>query len=273
MAARSSWAGPITLGLATFNVKAYPLLASASKDRVKTLCACHNAPIRAPKTCSVDGSELPPEKQLKGVEQAKNAHVVVDSAALDAASGSKSPAIAPQRVVHVTTVPFHLTMTAWRLMPEPGHEAAVDALRSTLEKSGKALEASGFTARNGSADTVLIVFARDGELLASTIADGSKLNAAPAVAAPLVPLPDAHLAMLAQVIDTAFPIGDFDVNAFQSEYAAKRAAAITAALSGTAVAAPADAAPAAPAVPDLMAALEASLNAAKTTTSPEAIAA
>jgi non-homologous end joining protein Ku len=260
---RSSWAGPITFGGFPFGVKAYPLLASASKDRVKTLCSCHNTAINAPKVCSVTRKELTADQQIKGVEKSKDAYAVVDSAALDAASGPKSPAIVPQRVVHLTTVPFHLTVTAWRLVPEPGQEAAVAGLQAILQKSGKALEMPGFVPRNGSPDTVVIVYGRDDELLASTIADTTKINPAPAVATPITGLPDAQLAIFTQVLDTLYPQGDFDVTAFTSQHATRRAAAINAALAGTAVATPTTAAPAAPAVPDLMAALEASLKAAQ----------
>jgi non-homologous end joining protein Ku len=261
MAQRSSWAGPITFGGFPFAVKAYPLLAGETKDkRIKTLCTCHNAPVKAPRVCGVSGATLTDAEQIKGVEKSKNAFAVVDGAALDAASGPKSVAIAPTRVVHLTTVPLYLTMAAYRFVPEPGHEASVAGLQAVLEKSGKALEVPGFVARNGAPDTVLILFGRDGELLGCTIADKTKLHARPALTATL--LPDAQLAMLGQVLDTVYPLGDFDATSFESQHAAKRAGAILAAVAGTAVAAPTDAAPAAPAVPDLMAALEASLKAA-----------
>jgi hypothetical protein len=167
-------------------------------------------------------------------------------------------------VVHATTVPFHLTMTAWRLVPEDGHEAGVDALRAILEKSGKALEVPGFVARNGSPDTVLIVYARDGELLASTIADTSKINARAGherdarSAAGRAP-GDAHAGRR-----HALPAGRLRRLGVQEPARRPARGGDRRGLAGTAVAAPTDAAPAAPAVPDLMAALEASLKAVAT---------
>lgn len=263
MAARSAWAGPITFAGFPFNVKAYPLIASASKDKVKTLCTCHGTPIRAPKVCGTSGKELTPDQMQKGVEKSKDAYAVVNGDALDAASGPKSNAIVPERVVHMTTVPLHLTMSAWRLVPEPGHEQSVGALQAILEQSGKALEVPGFVSRSGSPDTVLVVYGRDGELLASTIADKTKLNARPAVTLAAA-LPDAQLGMLRQALDSLYPLADFDVNRFDSQHAAKRAAAIAAAVAGKSITPAKADAPAVSAVPDLMAALEASLKAAKT---------
>lgn len=273
--ARSSWAGAIVFAGFPIEVTAYNLLKSKSSDSFKTLCDCHKQPIRAPKVCATSGGEVPADKQLKGVQVAPDQFIVVDTTMMEAAAG-RSATIEPSYFAPVATITPHLATGVYRLNPgAPAHAKSVAVLWATLHKLGLAMVADDWTTRSGSRDTLVAIYATTDGLTANTLPFTTDLSDAPAFDAPTDQVQDAETAMFTSAIDTLYKRRDFDRSAHASAFNARRAAAVEAAMAGQPVQAVAAAAPAA--VPDLMAALQASLDAVKgapsITPTPEAIAA
>jgi non-homologous end joining protein Ku len=248
--ARSSWDGTLIFAGFPIPLKAYNPIASAAKDSFKTTCTCHGLPIKAPKTCATTGDVLLDTQQQKAVEVSKGTFVVVDTAAIG--NATKSLSIEPDPNVPfapMDSVPLHLSEKAYVLVPGPGVEKSVAILWNALKAKNLGLVTT-WVPRAGSRDSILVLHAGPTGLLANTLPDVSQIAVAPN-----------ELAMFDTAINTLYSVKRFDHPAFVSDFAARKAAAVAAAIAGTPVPTQA-AAPTAPAVPDLMAALTNSLAAA-----------
>lgn len=259
--ARSSWDGLLIFAGFPLPLKAYSTTASASKDSFKTTCTCHGLPIKAPKTCSDTGKVLLDTEQQKAVEVSKGVYVVVDTSAIG--NATKSLSIEPHAqmpFVPMNTVPLHLSANSYRMIPGPGVEKSVAILWTALAAKGLAL-VTEWVPRAGSRDAILILHAGPKGLLANTLPYVAQFSDAPEGDVSQIAVAPNELAMFDTAISTLYSVTDFDHAAFVSDYAARKQAAVDAAVAGTPVPLPA-AAPTAPAAPDLMAALAASLAAA-----------
>lgn len=257
MAARSSWSGAITFAGFPIGVKAYNVHKSPSKDSFKSLCECHRAPIAQPKTCSVSGDAV--TETLKGHEASKDSFVVVDMGE----AAPSSAALEPEKIVSVASLPLELASGTYRLVAsDAANEKSVAILYRSLRKLDAAY-VTHLTMRAGSRDALTVIYAADDGLAAATLPHLTELNDIPSGEGVTgVEISDAETAMFEQAINTLYGgVQSFSHEAFASAYHQRRDAAIEAALKGEKVVAPA-AAPA-PVVPDLMAALSASLAAAK----------
>jgi non-homologous end joining protein Ku len=260
MSARATWSGAITFAGFPFPIKAYNLTSSSKNESFKTLCPCHEEPIKQVNTCAADGTVVSGTER-KGVERAKGVYQALDQATLDQVQNhGKSVALDVERVVPIDTLPLSLSTGAYRLIPDTTAEKPVAIMWNVLRDAKRAL-ITRWTPRAGSRDAILAIYAGPDCLQANTLPFAHEMSAAPQTSAGSMMVAPAEVAMFEQALTTLYPNGDYVAQDFASDYATRRKAAIDAALAGTPM--PAAATPAAPAVPDLMAALSASLAAAK----------
>lgn len=284
MPARSSWSGAITFAGFSIHVKAYQVVRSRAADSFKTLCECHKAPIIQHQFCSIDGSsrvarhtkdvaETAGEQDehghtlidvVKGVELSKGVFAEIPAESIEAIqSAERSISLEPERFCPVSTVPLDMATGVFRLYPNekvPGATKPVAILWTALAQSERAL-ITEWTPRAGSRNALVAIYSDDSGLRASTLPYPSDLNDLPADTTPLVEVTEAETSMFVQVVEANYNTAEFDRSVYTDSYGARRAEAIEKALAGEVIQAPA-AAPVA-AVPDLMAAMAASLDTAK----------
>jgi DNA end-binding protein Ku len=259
MAGRSSWTGAITFAGFPIGVKAYPLLKSPSKDGFKTLCECHGEPIAQVRKCTTDDKEVGPDQQRKGVQVAKDVYRTLPEAAIAAIeSGERSLALEVEMVCPLETIDLSLSTNAYVLSPDGGvNKKPVEIMRLVLAKLERAI-VTRWTPRAGSKDSILVIRAGDGDLLANTLPFAHQLNDPPTPVGGSVMVAPGELAMFEQAMTALYTNGPFDVKAFQSDFTERRQKAIDEALAGQPITAPP--APAPTTAPDLMAALKATLD-------------
>lgn len=256
--ARSTWDGTLIFAGFPIALKAYSLVSSSAS--FKTLCKCHGAPINAPKVCATSRKELDDIDQQKGVEVSKDNFVVVDTNAI--ANATKTSSIEPlvgHEFSPLASVPLHLSEKAYRMVAGPGFEKSVAILWNALKDGDLAL-VSEWVPRAGSRETLIVLHAGALSLLANTLPYVEQFSDAPAGDVSRIAVAPNERQMFDTAISTLYTVAPFAHDGFTSTYAARRQAAIDAAVAGKPIPAAA-AAPAAPAVPDLMAALAASLEA------------
>lgn len=275
MAARSTWRGSITFGGFPISIAAYSVLRSKGQDSFKTLCDCHKQPIKAPKTCSVTGDVVPPEKHLKGVELGKGDVREIPADALAAmAKDPRSVSLTITQLPPATSVATELATAVahYRIVPDtkvPGSEQPVQILWNGLMAEGRAL-ITEWVAREGSKPALIAIVADDTGLLAHALPYATDLQETPTFA----PVANEQAAqMFAAFAGTqGIDMGDFDHAAHVDRFAERKMAVVQAALKGEKITV-ADAGPAAEPVPDLMAAMQAALEQAKATPKPKRAAA
>lgn len=262
MAARSTFAGALSIAGFPFNFRAFNAISSVKNESFKTLCKCHGEPIAQRNTCATTGAVL--DEVDKGVPHGAGFHALPDATIESIKAVGKSVVLEPKGFPLVSTVPLTLATGSFRITHDPkvpGSDAPVATLWRVLHKTGRAL-VTEWTPRAGSPDAILVIHADDDGLLANTLPWAVELTGAPVGECPTTVVPDAQVAMFEQAITTLYSTDPFDLNAHASAYKERRAKAIEAALDGKEpVAAPE---PEAAPVPDLMAALKASLAAVQT---------
>lgn len=256
MAARSTWKGAIEFGGFPVYIAAYKLARSRSSDSFKSLCPCHGAPVQQPKVCSVDGTKMEAADLLKGVEVGGQMQVL-DAAAVESLTGDRSQLLKIEQLVPVADLPS-LTTDQFRIVPDakvPGSEGPVNVVWNGLLANELAILTT-WQPSSRSRDSILAVVADEFGLTGLQIPYLSELNETPE----FLPERDDQQAdmFMAFTAQSGVTPSGFAHSQFVSNYATNREAAITAALSGTPL--PATAPTTTPAVPDLMAALKASID-------------
>lgn len=265
---RSSWTGAIDLGGFPIHVSAYALTKSKAAQSFKSLCPCHHEPIVQHKVCATTGEKIAMEDLGKGVELTRGTITVLPPEAVEQIKSSeRSDVLAIQRLSPVESVPLHLATGHYRIVANekvPGSAGPVGILYNGLRVNGLAL-VTEWIPRAGSRNQLVVLHADAYGINANTLPYATDLQAVPEgkydhdekAAAMFTAFADQ------QGIDRL----DFTHTAFEDAYSARRADVIEKALAGETiqVSAPASTAPA---VPDLLAAMEASLAAVKAPKAP-----
>lgn len=263
MAARSAWSGAISFGGFPIHLSAYNVVKSKSAESLKTLCPCHQEPIVAPKVCATTGDPVNAEDALKGVQVARGDIRLLDANAVEALTeGERSEMLDILSLPELDTVPLHMGVGHYRLVPNdkvPGSAQPAEILWNGLRESGRAL-VTEWVKRAGSRNELLTIHADVYGLNGTVLPYKTDLNDVPEHKFEENAEAGAMFEAFAsqQGIDT----GAFSLDAYVDRYRERRDEMIAAALSGKPIEVT-PAAAAAPAVPDLMAAMQASLNAVK----------
>jgi len=257
--ARSIWSGAISFGLVNVPVKLYSAV-SKKTVRFNQLHAADGARINQKRVCSVDGAEVPYEDIVKGYEVAPDRYVVVTPQELDALDPIKTKTIDIEDFVDLDQIDPIYFDQPYYLAPATGAAKAYGLLVNAMRDAGKVAIAKvvirqkeQLTAIRASGDVLVMAtmnFA-DEVIPAETI-DELKTPAGAAEAS------ERELQMARQLIDSL--AGDFDPGKYRDEYRERVLELIERKAEGQEIAV--QPVPEAPkAVPDLMAALEASLAA------------
>lgn len=268
--ATPSWSGAIVLGGFSIHVRAWSLVNSPSGESFKGLCKCHQQPVVAPKRCAVDDTALDPEQILKGVQnggRGKSAtYAAIPPEAVAALTDAeRSSALEIAKLPAADTVPWHLATGRYALVPDPevaGSDGPVGILWNGLRGTNRAL-VSEWSKRAGSRPVLMALRAEADMLLAVDLPYATSLK---------VDLPawtpeanEQAQGMFEAFVGTiGYDTGDFVHDEFVDTYKARRNELVAKALAGEAIEVQAVQA-ATPAVPDLMAAMEAALSQAKPT--------
>lgn len=259
MAPRPGWTGAIMFAGFPIHVRAYPLVKSKSSDSFKTLAPTDKLPVAQQ---LVDGSGAVVERAecLKGHEVSKGKFVALDPAAVEMIRNAEAtPEIDPERFAPLDTVPLHLASGHFALRPNekvPGAEGPVGILWNGLRASERAL-ITKWVPRAGARDGLVAITATESDLHAHQLPFADELAELPAYE---FEENEQAAQMFDQFVGMNYPTDPFDHAAFESDYLARRQAAIDAALKGETIEAPKKADDGKLGAPDLMAAMAAAVQ-------------
>lgn len=261
MADSASWSGGLEFAGFPINVKLYPLAGSAKNESFRQLDPKHGQPVKQ-QLVDVKGKVVPRDKIVKGHQTAPDAFVQLSGAALDnIALRERTKIMQPKQFSPRASVPLQLGKQTYAVVPDKkvaGSEGPVNIIWNGL-RDNDLVYASELTMRAGSRDSIVVFYADEHGLWATTLPFVTELKDVPTHEFKV----DAkQAAVFAQFVSMTYEVGEFDHASYVSEYKVRRDAAIEAALSGDPVPQPtADVEPAD--APDLMAALEAAVSSQK----------
>ena len=256
---RAMWKGAISFGLVTIPVAVYPV----TEEKGLKFNQLHDEDggrIRYKRVCEKDGEEVTFEHIVKGYEVAKGRYVVVDPDELEPFIPAATKAIDLEEFVDLADIDPVFYDTPYIVAPDKSAKPYV-LLTKAMEEAGK-VAVGTFVMR--SKQYVAAVRPIDGRLMLSTMAFADEV-VDPAVIDELDGIGDIsvtkkELAMAEQLVESL--AGDFEPERFRDSYREQVLDLIEKKAAGEVFETPEPVA-AAPKVVDLMAALEASVKAAK----------
>jgi len=257
---RAIWSGAISFGLVNVPIKLYSAT-SPKTVRFHQLHARDGVRIQQKRVCPADGEEVAYDDIVKGFEIAPDRYVIVRQEELDALDPRHTKTIDIEAFVELADIDPVYYDSAYHLAPATGGAKPYALLLSAMEHAGK-VAIGRFVLRTR--QQICALRPADGVLVLSTMLFGDEVNA-PERLDELEGLADveatrAEVAMAEQLIESLST--PFDPTAYRDEYRERVLDLIERKAAGEEVAVqPAAAAPAA--VPDLMAALEASVAAVR----------
>jgi DNA end-binding protein Ku len=255
---RSIWRGAISFGLVNVPVKLYSAV-SKKTVRFNQLHAADGARIQQKRVCSKDGEEVPFEEIVKGYEISPDTYVMIEPEELEALDPKKTRTIDIVDFVDLDEIDPLYYEHPYYLAPDTGAGKAYKLLLAALEETNKVAIArvvirskEYLTAIRPAGD----VLTMETMLFADELIDPSQIDELPDED---VRATDREIAMARQLIESQAT--EFDPTQYRDEYRESVLDLIERKAEGKEIAVQAE--PEEPtAVPDLMAALEASLAAA-----------
>jgi DNA end-binding protein Ku len=255
--ARSIWSGSISFGLVNVPVKLYNAV-QRKTVQFHQLHAADGARIQQKRVCSADGAEVAFEDLVKGFEFTPGQYVVVEPEELDAVAAKKTRLIEVEQFVDLAEIDPLMFDQPYYVTPATGAAKAYRLMVQAMDDAGKAA-IGRFVLRQKEHLVALRVM--DGQLVMATlvyadeIVARSSLDDAPAAD---VEVSERELGVARQLVQMLS--SPFDPNAYRDEYREAVLTLIERKVAGEEISiAPEPRAPAA--VPDLMAALQASVDA------------
>jgi DNA end-binding protein Ku len=255
---RPIWSGSISFGLV--NVPIRLITATSPKDvRFNQLHEPDGARIQQKRVCAADGEEVPYEEIVKGYEISPGQYVIIDPDELTALDPEASHTIDLEEFVDLDQIDPVYFDKAYYLVPDKRAEKPYALLAEAMARSNKVglarfvMRTKQYLAALRSKDGVLVLSTMlyDDEVIPLKGLDGVPED---------IELSDREIAMAEQLV--ASLATDFEPAKYHDEYRQRVLDLIEAKSEGQVLAAPPATTPAAPVV-DLVAALEASLAAAK----------
>ncbi len=136
MPPRAMWKGAISFGLVTIPVSVYP----ATEEKSLRFHQLHDADhgrIRYKRVCSIDGQEVEYDHIVKGYEVEKDRYVVITDEDLEAVPVRSSRAIDIQQFVELTEIDPVLFKKSYYLVPDETGAKAYALLRRALAEENK----------------------------------------------------------------------------------------------------------------------------------------
>jgi DNA end-binding protein Ku len=262
---RSIWSGAISFGLVNVPVKVYSAV-SPKTVRFHQLDSKTGSRISQRRVNPLTGEEVPYEDLVKGFELTRDRYVVIKPEELDAIAPEKSRTIDIEDFVDLSDIdPVYYSHPYW-LAPDKGAAKAYGLLLQAMKESGKVAIAR-VVLRNK--EHLVALRPADGALMMETMNFHDEVVPAEdldeLLAAAEADASDREIGMAKQLIDSLTTA--FEPQRYHDEYREKVLELIERKAKGEEIAVQPEAA--APArVPDLMAALEASLAAVKSDAAP-----
>ncbi|NNG18829.1 Ku protein [Naumannella sp. ID2617S] len=255
---RSIWKGAISFGLVTIPVKLY----SATEEKDISFRQVHpedGGRIKYKRVCEKCGKEIPYAEIAKGYETADGRLAILEQSDFDNLPLSTTKSVEVVQFVEESEVdPTYFAKTYFMEADGPGAKPYV-LLRDALRASGRAaLVKVALRSR----ESLALIRVKDDQLLMHTMIWPDEIRdgefAAPASD---ITVSDAEVKMAQTFIDAL--AGDFDPEEYHDSYREALEEVVTAKLAGTELAAEEEEAPKDAEVVDLVAALRASVEAAK----------
>jgi len=263
---RSIWKGAISFGLVTIPVKLYS--ATEQKDvSFHQVRRSDGSRIKYKRVAAVDGEEVPYGEIAKGYELSSGETVVLTDEDFQDLPLTTNRAIDVLQFVPLEELDPIFFEKSYYLEPDKAGVKPYVLLRDALERSGKVAVVK-VALRNRESLAALRV--RDGVFVLETMLWPDEVRAPDfGFLDEDVEVRPQELAMAGSLIETLS--GEFDPSQYKDEYRAALQAVIEAKVEGREVVAPTEAQPSSGTVVDLMAALRASVEAAKRGASPAAV--
>jgi DNA end-binding protein Ku len=257
---RAIWSGAISFGLVNVPIKLYSAT-SPKTVRFHQLHAKDGVRIQQKRVCPADGEEVPYEELVKGFEIAPERYVIIRQDELDALDPRHTKTIDIESFVELADIDPVYYDSAYHVAPAQGGAKPYALLLSAMEQAGK-VAIGRFVLRTR--QQLCALRPADGVLMLSTMLFGDEVNAAERLdeleGLDEIEANAREVAMAGQLIESLST--PFDPTAYRDEYRERVLDLIDRKAAGEEVAVqPAAAAPAP--VPDLMAALEASVAAVR----------
>jgi len=258
--ARSIWSGAISFGLVNVPVKLYSAV-SPKTVRFHQLHEADGARIRQKRVCSADGEEVAYDEIVKGYEIGPDRYVIVTPDELEALDPEATRTIDIEDFVDLADIDPIYFDHPYYLAPNTGAAKSYRLLLDAMEAAGK-VGIARVVLR--SKQQLCAIRPSDGVLVMSTMNYGDEVNSPDSLdeldAAAEVAANERELKMAGQLI--ASLATEWDPGRYRDEYRERVLGLVERKAAGEEIAvAPAAEEP--KAVPDLMAALEASLAAVK----------
>lgn len=260
MAARSSWTGAINFAGFPIHLAAYPTLKSKSVASLKML-----SPAGLPVTqvyIDDDGWQGTKADCGRGIEVSKGQIVPLDAETVEALNDAeRSITLEPDRFSPLGSVPLHLATGHFRMVPNgkvPGADGPAEILWNGLRATERAL-VTEWTPRAGSRPALIVIHADAYGLNATTLPYASDFNDTPEHK---FSVNDQAAATFEAFVGQSYSTGDLALGAFEDTYTQRRKELLEKALQGEPIAVPAAEEEKAEPVPDLLAAMQASIQAA-----------
>jgi DNA end-binding protein Ku len=255
--ARSIWSGSISFGLVNVPVKLYNVV-QRKNVQFHQLHNVDRARIQQKRVCSADGEEVAFEDLVKGYEFSPGQYVVIEPEELDALAAKKTRLIEVEQFIDIEEVNPLMFDSSYYVAPAPGAAKAFRLMVDAMRDAGKVAIGS-------------FVLRQKEHLVALRVQDDSLVLVTLVYADEIVPsssledvgdaqgeVSERELAMARQLIEMLS--APFEPEHFHDDYRQAVLGLIEQKVAGEEIAiAPAPSDPAA--VPDLMAALQASVAA------------
>ncbi len=257
--ARSIWRGAISFGLVNVPVKLYSAV-SKKTVRFNQLHDADGARIQQKRVCAKDGQEIPFESIVKGYEISPDRYVVISPEELEALDPKKTRTIDIEDFVDLDEIDPLFYDHPYYLAPDTGAAKAYQLLLTALEESNKVAIARVVIR---SKEYLTAIRPANGLLTMETMLFADELVSPDQIEE----LPDDDVKTTKREVDMARQLiesltTEFDPSKYRDEYRERVLDLIERKADGQEISV--QAAPAEPdQVPDLMAALEASLADAK----------
>jgi DNA end-binding protein Ku len=257
---RSIWSGAISFGLVNVPVKLFTAT-SPKTVRFHQLNEKTGARIQQKRVDPSTGEEVPYDQIVKGYELTRDRYVIVKPEELESLAPEKTRTIDIEDFVELSEIDPIYFDHAYYLVPDKGAAKAYGLLLEAMKETGKVAIARVVLR---SKEQLVAIRAADGVLVMETMIFSDEVVSPDALddlpAAEDRNVSDRELKMARQLVDSL--TSEFDPSRYRDEYREKVLDLIERKAAGEEIAVQPEA-PAPARVPDLMAALEASLAAVK----------
>jgi DNA end-binding protein Ku len=258
---RPTWSGTISFGLVSVPVKLFTAVnrKTVSFNQIDSRTGSR---IKYQKVSAQDGTEVPAEAIVKGYELPSGQYVLIDDAELALLDPEATRSIDIEEFVELADIDPIFYDNAYYVAPDKATTKPYALLARAMEETGK-VGIAKFVMR--SKQYLCAIRPKDGKLLLSTMVYADEVNSPAEIkefeAVEAAELSDKELAMAKQLVESL--AGDFEPGAFEDTYRHKVLDLIERKAEGETGLVEVPEPEVADKVVDLMAALEASVAAAK----------